>query len=146
MTFHLVHVGTADTIAFPTFPEVGTLGIGTCPKPSKKHILFSLDRANGACMLSHFHCVWLFATLWTVAHQPSLSMGFSRQEYWSGLPRPPPGDLPPQGWNPSLMSPELARRFFTPSTTWEGQQMVRDRYITHYIYLYLSCDFGRNYQ
>ena len=38
--------------------------------------------------------VWLFASSWTVAHQAPLSMGFSRQEYWSGLPCPPPGDLP----------------------------------------------------
>ena len=41
--------------------------------------------------------VWLFATLWTVAHQAPLSMGFSRQEYWSGLPLPSPGDLPNPG-------------------------------------------------
>ena len=47
-------------------------------------------------MLSHFSCVQLFATLWTVAHQVPLSMGFSRQEYWSGLPCPPPG-LPDPG-------------------------------------------------
>ena len=39
-------------------------------------------------------CVWLFATLWTVARQVPLSMGFPRQEYWSGLPLPTPGDLP----------------------------------------------------
>ena len=39
-------------------------------------------------------CVWLFATLWTVAHQAPLSMGFSRQEYWSGLPFPSPGIEP----------------------------------------------------
>ena len=39
-------------------------------------------------------CVQLFATLWTIAHQTPLSMGFSRQEYWSGLPFSPPGDLP----------------------------------------------------
>ena len=45
-------------------------------------------------MLSCFSHVQLFAALWTVAHQASLSMGFSRQEYWSGLPYPPPGDLP----------------------------------------------------
>ena len=44
-------------------------------------------------MLSHFSCVQLCATLWTAAHQAPLSMGFSRQEYWSGLPCPPPGDL-----------------------------------------------------
>ena len=40
-----------------------------------------------------FSRVWLFVTPWTVAHQAPLSMGFSRQEYWSGLPCPPPGDL-----------------------------------------------------
>ena len=45
-------------------------------------------------MLSHFSHVRLFAILWTVAHQASLSMEFSRQEYWSGLLGPPPGDLP----------------------------------------------------
>ena len=44
-----------------------------------------------ACMLSY---VWLFATPWTVAHQAPLSMGFPRQDYWSWLPIPPPGDLP----------------------------------------------------
>ena len=49
--------------------------------------------------LSH---VRLFATPWTVAYQAPLSMGFSRQEYWSGLPFPSPGDLPTQGLNPGL--------------------------------------------
>ena len=44
-----------------------------------------------ACILSCFSCVRLFATPWTVAHQAPLSMGFSRQEYWSGLLFPPPG-------------------------------------------------------
>ena len=44
--------------------------------------------------------VRLFATLWTVAHQAPLSMGFSRQEYWSGLPFPSPGDLPHLGIEP----------------------------------------------
>ena len=43
-----------------------------------------------------------FGTLWTVARQAPLSMGFSRQEYWSGLPFPSPGDLPNQGSNPGL--------------------------------------------
>ena len=43
---------------------------------------------SGLCMLSHFSHVWLFAREWTIAHQASLSMGFSRQEYWSGLPFP----------------------------------------------------------
>ena len=55
-------------------------------------------------MLSHFSHVQLFVTLWTIAHQAPLSMGFSRQEYWSGLPRPSPGDLPNPGME--LTSPE----------------------------------------
>ena len=45
------------------------------------------------CMLSYFSCIWLFATLWTVAFQVPLSVRFLRQEYWSGLPRCPPRDL-----------------------------------------------------
>ena len=51
------------------------------------------------CVLSHFSRVRLLATLWTIVHQALLSMGFSRQEYWSGLPCPSPGDLPDQGSN-----------------------------------------------
>ena len=74
-------------------------------------------------MLSH---VWLFVTPWTVACQAPLSMGFSRQEYWSGLPCPPPGDLPYPGIEP--MSPALADRFFTASTTWKAWNR-RDRTI-----------------
>ena len=60
-----------------------------------------------ACMLSCFSRIWLFATLWTVACQAPLSMGFSRQEYWSVLPCPPPGDLPDPGIEPASMSPAL---------------------------------------
>ena len=61
-----------------------------------------------ACMLSCFSCVQLCVTLWTVARQPPLSMGFSRQEYWSGLPCPSPGDLPNLGIEPvSPVSPAL---------------------------------------
>ena len=44
---------------------------------------------HACCVLSHFSRVWLFATLWTVAHQAPLPTGFSRQESWSGFPRPP---------------------------------------------------------
>ena len=51
-------------------------------------------------MISRFSLVWLFVTLWTVACQAPLSMGFSRQEYWSGLPCCPPGDLPNPGIKP----------------------------------------------
>ena len=69
-------------------------------------------------MLSCFSHVQLLETLWTVAHQAPLSMGFSRQEYWSGLPCPPPGDLPNRGIEPTtLMSPALAGGFFTTSAT-----------------------------
>ena len=58
------------------------------------------------CVLSR---VQLFATLWSVDHQAPLSMGFFRQEYWNGLPCPPPGDLPDSGIEAvSLMSPALA--------------------------------------
>ena len=63
-------------------------------------------------------CVRLFATLWTVACQAPLSMGFFRQEHWSELPFPPLGDLPDLGVQPtSLMSPALAGGFFTSSAT-----------------------------
>ena len=51
-------------------------------------------------VLSHFSCVQLFVISWTVARQAPLSMGFSRQEYWSGLSFPPPGDLPDPGIEP----------------------------------------------
>ena len=77
------------------------------------HLL--LQGSSNPCYLSLLHCkwtlhhcashVWLFATLWTVAHQAPLSMGFSRQEYWSGLPFPSPGDLPDPGIKPG--SPAL---------------------------------------
>ena len=74
----------------------------------KAHVMFYyigntkqwLSRFNHimcACMLSHFSFVWPFATSWTVAHLATLFMGFSRQEYWCGLPCPPPGDLPNPG-------------------------------------------------
>ena len=67
------------------------------------------------CMLSHISQVWLFATLWTMAHQAPSSMGFSRQEYWSGLPCPPPGDLPDPGIEPiSLCLLHWQAGFFLP--------------------------------
>ena len=72
------------------------------------------------CVLSRFSRVLLFVTLWTEACQVPLSMEFSRQEYWSGLPHPFPGDLPdPQIKPESLMCPAMAEGFFTSSTTWE---------------------------
>ena len=66
-------------------------------------------------------CVWLSAALWTVAHQALLPMEFSRQEYWSGLPFPSPGNLLNTGIEPvSLKSSALAGRFFTSKVTWEA--------------------------
>ena len=59
-------------------------------------------------------------TPWTISHQAPLSMGFTRQEYWSGLPFPLPGNLPYTGTEP--MSPALAGWCFTTSTTWETKQ------------------------
>ena len=56
-----------------------------------------------AYMLSYFSCDQFFATSWAVVHQSPLSMGFSRQEYWSGLPCPPPGALLTQGSNHHLL-------------------------------------------
>ena len=94
------------------------------PPPCPKHMhcvtsdsrLFML-----ACMLSHFNCVRPLATLWTVALQAPLSMGFSRQEYWSGLSFPSPGDPPNPGIKPSsLMPPALTGVFFTTSATLEA--------------------------
>ena len=62
---------------------------------------------------------------WTVACQAPLSMGFSRQEYWSGLPCPPPEDLPASGIEPaSLTSPVLAGEFFATSTNWEAPNQL----------------------
>ena len=74
------------------------------------------------CLVHHIclSSVCFFATPWTVAHQTPLSMGFFRQEYWSGLPCPPSRHIPTPGIEPmSLISPALAGGFFIISTTWE---------------------------
>ena len=73
-------------------------------------------------MLRRFNFVGLFATLRTVTVQTPLSMRFSRQEYWSELPLPPPGDLPDPRIEPALvMVLALASRFFTTSATGKHQ-------------------------
>ena len=80
-----------------------------------------------ACMLSCFSHVQLCQALapWTVAFEALLSVGFSRQKYWSGLSCPPAGDLPNPGIEPmSLMSPALAGRLFTTSTTWAAHALI----------------------
>ena len=76
-------------------------------------------------MLSRFSHVRFFTTSWTVAHQAPLSIGFTREGYWSGSPCPPPGDLPDPGIEPkSLMSPALAGGFFYTGATWEALDAI----------------------
>ena len=85
------------------------------------------------CVLSHFSYVWLCATLWTVVHQAPLSMGFSRQEYWSGLLCPSPRNISDPGIEPpSLMYAALAGGFFTTSTTWEATDFYDTRINKHF--------------
>ena len=72
------------------------------------------------CVLSHFSHIQLFATMRIVACHAPLSMGFPREENWSGLPCPLPGDLPDTGIKlTSPMSPAGTGGFFSTSTTWE---------------------------
>ena len=85
------------------------------------------------CTISCFSHVCLFVTLWTVACQAPLSMGFSRQECWSRLPFPSSGDPPDPGMEPaSLTSPALAGRFFTT-----GPGVLKD-----FIYLFIYFYYG----
>ena len=72
--------------------------------------------------LSH---VWFFATAWTVARQSLLSMGFFRQEYWSGLPFPHPGDLPYPGIALASPASSCIGRFLTIWATWEAPWVER---------------------
>ena len=89
-------------------------------------------------MLSHFSRVRFFMNPLTKACQVTLSVGFSRQEYWSGLPCPPPGDPPKSGITPtSLMSPALAGGFFTTSTTWEAP-ISDTKYFLLFVFRYMS--------
>ena len=70
--------------------------------------------------------VRLFSTPWTVAYQASPSMGFSSQEYWSGLPFPSPGDLPGPGIEP--VSPALAGGIFTTRGAWNRHVFIKAHY------------------
>ena len=95
-------------------------------KVEKKHMLHGLYLSSVvkvytlACVLNCFIHVQLFVTLWTVVGQAPPSMGFSRRDYRSGLPCPPPRNIPNPGIKlQSLISPALAGGFFTISTIWE---------------------------
>ena len=72
---------------------------------------------SGCCCLVAKSC-WILETPWTASHQAPLSMGFPRQDYWSGFPFPPPGDPPRPGIEP--MSPALAKQVLYHSATWEA--------------------------
>ena len=78
--------------------------------------------ATKTCMLSCFSRVRLFATSWTVAPQAPLSMEFPRQEYWSGLPFPSPGDLHNQGIKLTSLSFLCLLQFFTTNASWEAHR------------------------
>ena len=98
-----------DTVKLNTLPIVKLLNV-TAPSSYTPNVT--------SCMHAQsLSGVQLFETPWTVACQVPLPMGFFRQEFWSGLQFPPPGDLPDPGIKPaSPESPELAGRFFT----WEA--------------------------
>ena len=125
--FHLVHalialchllwssVGPVTTCWFRRYRLGGT---------------YSLILPNGkgcACECDLLFRVRLFASPWTVAHQAPLSMGFSRREYWNGLPFPSPGHLPDPGIEPA--SSALAGGFFTAETPgkpwWEREVLIK---------------------
>ena len=89
------------------------------------------------CVCAKSLKLYLFVTQWTVVPQPPLSMGFFRQEHWSGLPCPSPGYLPNAGIDSMfLRSPALAGRFFTTITTWEALQYV---WVCVGVYIYISA-------
>ena len=116
----------------------GPSGIGTQVSQLCVHML------SWCAVLNHFIHVWLLVTLWTVAHQVPVSMGFSRQEYLSGLPCPPPGDLPNLRIKPATpTSPALASVFSTTHATWEAPVILLFlpnfwQEVEHILYLILA--------
>ena len=95
----------------PASGELAILSLGIYLNKLKT----SVHTKSYVCILSH---VWLFGTPWTIARQVPLSMGFPRQDYWSGLPFPTPGDLPNPRTEPiSLVSPALAGEFLTTASS-----------------------------
>ena len=96
-----------------------------------------LSETSLVCVRCH---VQPFVVPWTVAHQAPLSMGFSRQEYWSGLPSPPPGDCPDLGMGPaSPASLPFAGRFINTSATWEALCSKHIFEIELFIFYFASC-------
>ena len=89
-----------------------------------------------ACLISCFHCIQFCVSQRTVAFQAPPSVRFSGQEYWIGLPCPPPGDLPdPKVESVSLTSPALGGGFFSMSATWEALLVpIRSRNLKPWTY------------
>ena len=92
-------------------------------------------------------CVRFLATPWTVAHQPPLSMRLSQQEYWSGLPFPPPGDLPDPSIKPKPpASPALAGGFFTTEPPGKLKLVYKEALIRYLALLFVPfIYFDRKY-
>ena len=109
--------GTSACSSLVVWPHLSAGEAGKCSPPSGQALS---HLPTYVCAKSLQLCLTLCGP-WSVAQQVLLSIRFSRQEYWSRLPCPPPRDLPNPGIEPiSLTSPALAGGFFTPSTTWEA--------------------------
>ena len=94
---------------------------------------YTLFHSHQPWVLSHLSPIRFFATLWIVARQAHLSVGISRQEYWSGLPYPPPRDLLHPGTEPtSLTSPAFPGGFLTTSITCEAPTILMRNYYPHF--------------
>ena len=108
------------------------VGSRSSPADVNIEITWSLFAPTSFLLLLRIICVCVWAqscrtlqTQWTVASQAPLSMGLSWQEYWSGLPSPPPGDLPNPGTEPvSSVAPALASRFFTTELPGKAVQKI----------------------
>ena len=111
----------SNLIFHPNKPQLWSYKDKGFPQKSKQQAMQEKNLKNNKVNVKSLSRVWLFVTPWSVAYQAPLSTGFSRQEYWSGVPFPSPGDLPYPGIEPaSLMSPALAGRSVSPGATWEA--------------------------
>ena len=121
--------------AVPSAPAIAacSLGMGRSPFPARDPSAPTEWEETKCvccvCAYCHFSRVRLFATPWAIARQAPLSMGFSREEHLSGLPFPPPGDLPDPGIKPT--SPALAGGFFPTSAVWEAPNRGCEMSIKH---------------
>ena len=114
-------------------PPVSPALTSRCCLP-RRHLGIPTNVLKVKVKVKALSCVRFFVTLWTVAHQAPLSMEFSRQEYWSGLPFPSPGDLPDSGIEPR--SPALQAEALTSEAP--GKPLVDINYTTEQT---KACDF-----